>query len=213
MHTLLFAADGVDHCFTVIAAQCRLHGRGIGSIQLQGKINHGLQFGHHLGEHHGLINIGQTDIDVQHVYALLLLSHTLGEDVVHILFRKCLLQALFSRGVDALTDETGGVTEGQGVGIGRDHGSPFITEGFGREISDRFTQSVDIVGRSAATAAHDPNARQNKFPDLCGKFGGRNVIFRSAVTNNGQACIGLEHHGHRSAGKQFICNGSQLSGA
>jgi hypothetical protein len=62
--------------------------------------------------------LAEGQIDIEDMYSLFLLFYTLSQNVVHVIFYKCLLHQLFSCRIDSFSDKNGRILEFYCVGIG-----------------------------------------------------------------------------------------------
>ena len=105
VHGLLFAADGIDHCFSVVNAKGRFHGFRIHRVDLEGQVDHALQRLHGVPHHGGFIDVRQPGVHIKDVGAAVLLGDPLPHDIFQVMFFKGLLKPLFPGRVDPLSDD------------------------------------------------------------------------------------------------------------
>ena len=91
----LLAVGGVDDGLAVVHAQTVFQRLHIGGIQLQRQAGDALQGLDHLGHQGRLVHTGRAHVHVQHLSTGFHLTDRLLQNVVHILFPQCLLEALF----------------------------------------------------------------------------------------------------------------------
>ena len=105
VEALPFSVDGIDHGLAVADAEPPLQRFRAGSVNLQGQRTDPLELQDNFFHEGGLVDFGQSHIDVKHVRARLLLLDALAEDVIQIFLSQSLLEALLPRGIDALPDQ------------------------------------------------------------------------------------------------------------
>ena len=195
---LLFAVHRVHDGLAVVHAQPTLQRVRLGAVQLQGQIHHRLN-GLHRHFHHGrLIHAGQAHVYVQHLGSGVHLLHRLGQDVIHVAVPQCLLEALFSGGVDAFAHN------GHVVHLNRLHrraqpaARRYIAHGRGF-ASKALLQQADKLRRGAAAAAQHGDSQLLIGLHLAAIFLRRNVV--AAAVCPGQAGIGLHKHRNLRPGR------------
>ena len=208
----LLAVGRVDDGLAVVHAQAVFQRLHIGGIQLQRQAGDALQGLDHLGHQGRLVHAGCAHVHVQHLSTGFHLTDRLLQNVVHILFPQCLLEALFAGGVDALTHHRDAVHIDK-VHRRTQHRGHFVGRTAGYAACKNAVQQLDELRRGAAAAAR---REQMQFPVGLHFHGEelRGDIVAAAV-GPGQARIGLDEHrkvaGHSLC--QTLCHGEDLLGA
>ena len=203
IHDLLLAVNGIDHCLAIIDPQSMLHHRRVRGINLQGERRHALKRFHRLPHHRPLVDAGQADVDVENVRAALLLLNGLREHIIHIVFPQCLLKTLFTRGIDALADDNRYFTNFTGFRIG---GNDCLLLRRNRRRNERLTTRdhfPDIVRRRTAAATEHTGAHLGHLLHFPGKCIRQHIIDGFPISHRRHACIRIEDHRRRGAGKQL----------
>ena len=208
----LLAVGGVDDGLAVVHAQTVFQRLHIGGVQLQRQAGDALQGLDHLGHQGRLVHAGRAHVHVQHLSTGLHLTDRLLQNIVHILFPQCLLEALFARGVDAFTHHRDTVHVDK-VHRRAEHRGHFVGRTAGYAACKNAVQQLDELRRGAAAAAR---RKQMQLPVGLHFHGEelRGDIVAAAV-GPGQARIGLDEHreiaGHSL--RQTLCHGEDLLGA
>ena len=208
----LLAVGRVDDGLAVVHAQAVFQCLHIGGIQLQRQAGDALQGLDHLGHQGRLVHAGCAHVHVQHLSTGFHLTDRLFQNIVHILFPQCLLEALFARGVDALTHHRDAVHVDE-IHRRAEHRGHFVGRTAGYAACKNAVQQLDELRRGAAAAAR---RKQVQFPVGLHFHGEelRGDIVAAAV-GPGQARIGLDEHrkvaGHSLC--QTLCHGEDLLGA
>ena len=105
VEALPFSVDGIDHGLAVADAEPPLQRFRAGSVNLQGQRTDPLELQDNFFHEGGLVDFGQSHIDVKHVRARLLLLDALAEDVIQVFLSQSLLEALLPRGINSLPDQ------------------------------------------------------------------------------------------------------------
>ena len=208
---------GVDEGLACIAAHGAAHGLGVGGVDLQRQVAHGLNALHDLHKHAGLIELRQAHVDVERVGTEFCLVKRLAHRVVEVTRTQGLLEALLARGVDALADDVGiglaslhdqrllRATHGKGMRVAalRGHRGARAYEG---------ADAGDVVGRGATAATHNGGTRVEQGLG-CMRVGlGVDVVEGAAVLDARQARVRLHHEGHAGKGRHAREQGCERVG-
>ena len=217
VHDLLLAVNRVDDGLAGVAAHGGLDGGGVGGVDLQWQQRGALELLGRLLDDLDLVDLGQADVDVQDVGALLLLADALAHDVVQVAVAQGLLQALFAGGVDALADDgdlvavAGEVHDRLGA---RDRHAGLAVTRAGRVVVDEGAKCRHVRRRGAAASADDAHAVLDHAGDGLGVFGCLDIKDGIAViVQAGQSRIGLHHNGLVGDGEHARGESSELGRA
>ena len=218
LERLGLAVHGVDEGLACIAAHGAAHGLGVGGVNLQRQVAHGLNALHDLHEHAGLIELRQAHIDVECIGTEFCLVKRLTHRVVEVTRTQGLLEALLARGIDALADNVG-------VGLACLHDQRLLCAAHGKGMrvaalrghrGARAYESADagdVVRRGAAAATHNGGTRVEQGLG-CMRVGlGVDVVEGTAVLDARQARVRLHHEGHAGKGRHAREQGCERVGA
>ena len=205
LERLGFTVHGVDEGLACIAAHGAAHGLGVGGVDLQRQVAHGLDALHDLHEHAGLIELRQAHIDIERVGTEFGLVKRLAHRVVEVTRTQGLLETLLARGVDALADDVG-------VGLACLHDQRLLRAAHGKSMrvatlrghrgahAYESADAGDVVRRGAAAATHNGGTRVKQGLG-CMRIGlGVDVVEGAAVLDTRQARVCLHHEGHAGKG-------------
>ena len=208
----LLAVGRVDDGLAVVHAQTVFQRLHIGGIQLQRQAGDALQGLDHLGHQGRLVHAGCTHVHVQHLSTGFHLTDRLLQNVVHILFPQCLLEALFAGGVDALTHHRDAVHIDK-VHRRAEHRGHFVGRTAGYAACKNAVQQLDELRRGAAAAARRKQVQVPVGLHFHGEELRSDIV--AAAVGPGQTRIGLDEHrkvaGHSLC--QTLCHGEDLLGA
>ena len=208
----LLAVGRVDDGLAVVHAQAVFQCLHIGGIQLQRQAGDALQGLDHLGHQGRLVHAGCAHVHVQHLSPGLHLTDRLLQNIVHILFPQCLLEALFARGVDALTHHRDAVHVDE-IHRRTQHRGHFVGRTAGYAACKNAVQQLDELRRGAAAAARREQMQVPVGLHFHGEELRGDIV--AAAVGPGQARIGLDEHrkvaGHSLC--QTLCHGKDLLGA
>ncbi len=128
------------------------------------------------------------------MHTLLLLLQPLVQDVPDVIFHQRLLEALLSRGVDALTNQDGRVTEYHRGGIAGNHGFFLGNDGHRRGIAALGNHAADVFGSGATATACHTHATANHIRNRNRECLRIHVKDSLAIHHPGHAGVGLENH-------------------
>ena len=218
LERLGLAVHGVDEGLACIAAHGAAHGLGVGGVDLQRQVAHGLDALHDLHEHARLIELRQAHVDIERIGTEFGLVESLAHCVVEIARTQGLLEALLARGIDALADDVG-------VGLACLHDQRLLCAAHGKGMrvaalrghrgarAHERTDAGNVVGRGATAAAHNGGARVEQCLG-CMRVGlGVDVVEGAAVLDARQARVCLHHEGHAGKGRHAREQGRKRVGA
>ena len=207
---ILLTVDRVDDGLAVVDTQRAGKSLRIGGIELERQIRDGLQVLDKLLQCGGLVNTGQTGVDIQHLSTGLGLGYGLGAGIGAVTVPQSLLQPLFAGGIDALS------YNGDAVHLDKANRRTQTTAADrdlvgGNQRGKGLPQLGDEVRRCAAAAANHGNADRGISFHLCGKFRGIQVV---AAVRVGQTGIGLDKNRYtgRDAAAEPLCKRQNLLG-
>ena len=163
-------------------------------------------------KHISLVYFGKTYVYVKDVNSLFFLRNSFLENVVHISLAQSLLEALFTRGIYALSDKHGALTEDHGVSVGRNEGVALFFYGYGRDICAALSKKRNMLGCRAAASACYQHAFLNERAYFCRKFLRCYIIYRLTVFGFGKSGVWLENYGNRGVFKIFLYYGCERLG-
>ena len=207
---LLLAVDRVDDGLAVVDAQRTGKSLRVGGIELERQIRDGLQVLDQMLQCGGLVNTGQTGIDIQHLGTSLGLGYGLCAGIGAVTVPQSLLQTLFAGGIDALSHN--GDTVHLDKANRRAQTAAADRNLFSRNQRGKgLLQLGDEGRRCAAAAAYHRNTDRGIRLHLGGKFCGIQVV---AAVRVGQTGIGLDKNRHTGgdAAAEPLCKRQDLFG-
>ena len=140
-------------------------------------------------QHFRLVNLGQTDIDIQNISLFVRLRNRLGDNIIHIVFNKCGFQLFLACGVYSFADNHGLFPNQRCFRVGSNHCKVFLLYRRNRYFFAFFGSSFYVLGSCSAAAADTVNTEFCNFFHIVGKFLCTDLIARYSVYTFGQACV------------------------
>ena len=193
---LLLSAYRVYHCLAVVSSKRLFHSDGVRGVYLQWQSGYCLKLTDRASKHISLVYFGKTYVYVKDVNSLFFLRNSFLENVVHISLAQSLLEALFTRGIYALSDKHGALTEDHCVSIGRNEGVALFFYGYGSDICAALSKKRNMLGCRAAASACYQHAFLNERAYFRRKFLRCYIIYRLTVFGFGKSGVWLENYGN-----------------
>ena len=193
---LFFAIDGVDHGLAVVETHTALEGSRVGGVDLQRQTRHALQLTDHFLHHGGLIDLGQTHVDVQNMCPAVLLLQAFLQNVFDVFVAQRLLELLLPRRIDALADDDRLWTDLHALGKGGDKSVVPRPVGHKWQLPDPFNRLADVLRCCAAAASHHLHAKRRDLLHEIREFFGSHIEHSPPALGSRQACVGIDDDRH-----------------
>ena len=198
LHTLRFAVYGIYERFSVIASQCPLHGGGRGGVDLQRQVDYGLKLTYRIFQNACLVKLRKSHIHIKNVDSAVLLTYSLRQNIIRVVFQQRLLKAFFARRIYPFPYEHGVVRKKHRFCVGGNAGEILFIYGLQRNTDKAFRKCADIFGGSTAAASRDPYALKHQLFCLARKLVCIYIVYGLSVFVMRKSCVGF--HNHRDFG-------------